>query len=380
MSISSGGHSLRATLSAADASRNPIRAEANARPRLLVVDDISDNRSILKRRFESRGFDVTEAESGFAAIELIENDAFDLVLLDVMMPGIDGIETLKRIRSQRSASALPVIMVTAKSESGNIVEALEQGANDYVTKPVDFAVALARVNTQISRRRAEQQVVSANEELRKANEDLEGRVEERTRRLIDANQRLKKEISDREELQARSQYLAYHDSMTGLGNRLLFKEQLEEALEDVTLTPHPLAVLFLDLDGFKAVNDDLGHAAGDETLRAMADILLKQSRGINVICRYGGDEFAVLLVETSKSGARLYADRIRYVLSTWTFAHGRRVTASFGIASLPEDVAPAADELIRAADEALYAAKRAGKNRVSVHEDIGAAPGVRPGA
>jgi diguanylate cyclase (GGDEF)-like protein len=143
---------------------------------------------------------------------------------------------------------------------------------------------------------------------------------------------------------------------------------------------HPVSVVLLDLDGFK-VNDDLGHGAGDETLRAMAEILLKQSRGINVICRYGGDEFAVLLVETSKSGARLYADRIRYVLSTWTFAHGRRVTASFGIASLPEDVAPAAEELIRAADEALYAAKRAGKNRVSVHEDVAAGrPTGRPGA
>ena len=105
----------------------------------------------------------------------------------------------------------------------------------------------------------------------------------------------------------------------------------------------------------------------------MADILLKYSRGINVICRYGGDEFAVLLVETSKAGARLYADRIRQVLATYPFANGRRVTASFGIASLPEDVAPAADDLMRAADEALYAAKRAGKNRVSVFEDVGAA-------
>ena len=149
-------------------------------------------------------------------------------------------------------------MVTAKSESDNIVDALEQGANDYVTKPVDFAVALARVNTQLSRRRAEQQVALANEGLRKANEDLERRVEERTRRLIDANQRLKEEIADREELQAKSQYLAYHDSLTGLGNRLLFKEQLDEALKDVSVTPHPLAVLFLDLDGFKAVNDTLG--------------------------------------------------------------------------------------------------------------------------
>ena len=104
---------------------------------------------------------------------------------------------------------------------------------------------------------------------------------------------------------------------------------------------------------------------------------MRYSRGINVICRYGGDEFIVLLVETPKDGARLYSDRIRHVLSRHPFAHGRPLTASFGIASLPEDVTPAADDLIRAADEALYAAKRAGKNRVSVFEDT--APASLPG-
>lgn len=121
---------------------------------------------------------------------------------------------------------------------------------------------------------------------------------------------------------------------------------------------------------FKAVNDDLGYAAGDETLRGMAEVLLRQTRGINVICRYGGNRFATLLVETSKGGARLYADRIRYVLSSYQFAHRRSLTASFGIASVPEDAAPTADELIRAADKALCAAKRAGKNRIGVLEDL----------
>src|SRR5215472_5509505 len=176
MSISNANSPRLAAAPAQDEREEPTGGE-NARPRLLIVDDISDNRSILMRRFERRGFDVVEAESGFAAIDLVEREPFDVVLLDVMMPGIDGIETLKRIRVQKSASALPVIMVTAKSESANIVDALEQGANDYVTKPVDFAVALARVNTQISLRRVEQQVVLANQELRKANGDLERRVE-----------------------------------------------------------------------------------------------------------------------------------------------------------------------------------------------------------
>ena len=143
---------------------------------------------------------------------------------------------------------------------------------------------------------------------------------------------------------------------------------------------HPVAVVLLDLDGFKEINDEVGHGAGDETLRGMAEILLKYSRGINVICRYGGDEFAVLLVETSKGGARLYADRIRYVLPGFHFAHGRRVTASFGIASLPEDVTPAPDALIRAADEALNAAKRAGRTACASTRISGrSSPGpVRP--
>jgi len=163
---------------------------------------------------------------------------------------------------------------------------------------------------------------------------------------------------------------SFKDEVTGLYNRRFFSIRLEEEVSRYRRFNHPVSVVLLDLDGFKEINDDLGHAAGDETLRGMAEILLRHSRGINVICRYGGDEFAVLLVETSKSGARLYADRIRYVLPGFHFGHARRVTASFGIASLPEDVTPAPDALIRAADEALYAAKRAGKNRVSVYEDI----------
>jgi len=205
-------------------------------------------------------------------------------------------------------------------------------------------------------------------------------IEQQAADVNEYARRLDTAYKDLESTSAQLKEFSFKDEVTGLYNRRFFSIRLEEEVSRYRRFNHPVSVVLLDLDGFKAVNDDLGHAAGDETLRAMADILLKQSRGINVICRYGGDEFAVLLVETSKSGARLYADRIRYVLSTWAFAHGRRVTASFGIASLPEDVAPAADELIRAADEALYAAKRAGKNRVSVHEDIGAAPGVRPGA
>jgi len=185
--------------------------------------------------------------------------------------------------------------------------------------------------------------------------------------------RLDNAYQELESTNARLKEFSFKDEVTGLYNRRFFSIRLEEEVSRYRRFNHPVSVVLLDLDAFKSVNDELGHAAGDETLRGMAEILLRHSRGINVICRYGGDEFAVLLVETSKAGARLYADRIRYVLSSYQFAHRRRVTASFGIASLPEDVAPTADDLIQAADEALYAAKRAGKNRVSVHEDVAVA-------
>jgi diguanylate cyclase (GGDEF)-like protein len=354
----------RVTVLRPDASQSDSADDnTSVRPRLLIVDDISDNRTILTRRFQRRGFDVVEAECGLTAIELIDKELFDLVLLDVMMPGMDGIETLKRIRSQNSASALPVIMVTAKSESTNIVDALELGASDYVTKPVDFAVALARVNTQISRKRAVERVALANEELRKVNEDLERRVEERTSRLIDANQRLKVEIAEREESEARSQYLAYHDSLTGLGNRLLFKEQLEEALKDVSAASHPLAVLFLDLDGFKAVNDTLGHSIGDLLLKSVAtklrDILPRTDR----IARLGGDEFAILQISAAQPGSSIaLAEKIIEVVGQANSIDGHDLTvgASVGIAvARPGDIST--ENFLKSADLAMYSAKSGGR-------------------
>ena len=197
-----------------------------------------------------------------------------------------------------------------------------------------------------------------------------GRIEDQGNEISDFAHRLEAAYRDLELSNARLKEYSFKDEVTGLYNRRFYSIRLEEEVSRYRRFNHPVSVVLVDLDGFKSVNDDLGHGAGDDTLRDMSDILLKYSRGINVICRYGGDEFAVLLVETSKAGARLYADRIRQVLATHRFAHGRRLTASFGIASLPEDVAPGADDLMRAADEALYAAKRSGKNRVSVFEDV----------
>jgi diguanylate cyclase (GGDEF)-like protein len=177
--------------------------------------------------------------------------------------------------------------------------------------------------------------------------------------------RLDAAYKELESTNARLKETSFKDEVTGLYNRRFFSLRLEEELSRYRRFNHPVSVVLLDLDGFKAVNDEFGHTVGDDTLRDMAQILMKHSRGINVVSRYGGDEFAVLLVETSKAGARLYADRIREVVAKYPFSHGKIITASFGVASLPDDEAGTAEDLFRAADEALYTAKRAGKNQVA---------------
>jgi len=177
--------------------------------------------------------------------------------------------------------------------------------------------------------------------------------------------RLDAAYKELESTNARLKETSFKDEVTGLYNRRFFTLRLEEELSRYRRFNHPVSVVLLDLDGFKAVNDEFGHSVGDDTLREVAQILMKHSRGINVVSRYGGDEFAVLLVETSKAGARLYADRIREVVAKHPFSHGKVVTASFGVASLPDDETGTADDLFRASDDALYTAKRAGKNQVA---------------
>lgn len=161
--------------------------------------------------------------------------------------------------------------------------------------------------------------------------------------------------------------LSFKDEVTGLYNRRFFLTRLEEEISRYHRFNHPLTVALLDFDGFKAINDELGHTAGDQILREAAELLLRQSRGINVISRYGGDEFMILLVETTKAGARLYSERIRHVVADYQFRYERSLTVSIGIAGVPEDVVTSSGDLIQAADEALYAAKRSGKDRVALH-------------
>jgi diguanylate cyclase (GGDEF)-like protein len=196
-------------------------------------------------------------------------------------------------------------------------------------------------------------------------------IERQTDEINQFAQRLDGAYRELESVNVRLQEASFTDEVTRLYNRRFFSVRLEEEIARARRFGHELSLVLLDLDGFKTVNDELGHLAGDETLRGVAEVLLKNSRGIDVISRYGGDEFAALLVETAQSAAGLYAERVRDILSMYSFSHSRQVTASFGTASLGEELG-SADDLIRAADGALYAAKRAGKNCVAVHGEVGA--------
>jgi len=347
------------------------RSSANvAKVRLLIVDDVPENRDILRRRFERYGFHATEAAGGNEALDLIEREAFDLVLLDMMMPDVGGLEVLARIRAKYSQGFLPVIMVTAKSQSEDIVEALNRGANDYITKPVDFSVALARVVTQLDRKRAEEKMHQMNEELSRAKEALEYHVAARTKDLVQANQQLRSEMEQSERSQATIVHLAHHDALTGLGNRLLFHKQLNDAILHRQRSGGDLAVLYIDLDGFKSINDTLGHETGDSVLKHLASRLRNALRESDKVGRLGGDEFAVIQFGNEQpTEATALATRLIELLGTPFSIDNQSMVigASIGIAVANGDHQDSA-QLLRAADLAMYRAKADGRGRFRVFE------------
>jgi diguanylate cyclase (GGDEF)-like protein len=159
--------------------------------------------------------------------------------------------------------------------------------------------------------------------------------------------------------------LSFTDDVTGLYNRRFFAMRLDDEVSRYSRFNRPLSVVMLDVDDFEAVHDDLGREAGDETLRTVGHVLQRQSRSMDVVSRYGGDAFAVLLVETGKDGALLYAERVRREVEAAAFGHGRAITVSLGVACLPDDVEPVPEDIVTASDWALGEAKRAGKNQVA---------------
>lgn len=337
------------------------QVKPQAKPRVLVVDDVADNREILTRRLVRRNFDVVEAVGGEDALARIAGDSFDIVLLDIMMPDLSGNEVLERVRADPAHADLPVIMVTAKSQSDDVVSSLALGANDYITKPVDFDVALARINAQLERKRRAEETLREKERLEKHSLVLDEKLESASQRL--AEEALKRTVSE-----DRLRYLAYHDSLTGLMNRQGFRDCLFQVLDEMPVKGTEPALLFIDLDGFKAVNDCYGHDVGDKLLTAVGERLLAALGEGALTARLGGDEFAAVVQDAgeaveAKAGSLVEALSLPYNINGNTV----RVGASCGLARA-RCFSGDLDGLINAADLAMYHAKARGTGCVVLFE------------
>lgn len=420
--------------------------------RLLIVDDNELNRDMLARRLERKGYVVDVAAGATQLMQLVKAQSFDLVLLDIEMPEVSGLEALQALRDLYSPIQLPIIMVTARNQSEDVVKALELGANDYLTKPVDFAVALARIGTQLSHKRAQESLKESEERYalaaRGANDGLwdwnlltnaiyfsgrwksmlgyqESEIGELPDEWFD---RIHDADRDRvkEELAAHQNGLSPHfesvhrlrhkdgtfrwilsrgiatrdesgkpvrmagsqtdvtegkvsDPLTGLPNRLLFLDRLDRLMKHAKRhTQSRFAVLFLDLDAFKMINDSMGHLIGDQLLLGVAKRLESCLRATDTVARLapetftlarmGGDEFTVLLDELrDPDDAERTAQRIIKAFSEPFVIGGKEVftSASIGIAPGSSSYCHP-EEILRDADTAMYRAKSLGKARYEV--------------
>src|SRR6478672_13264430 len=311
------------------------RYEPDTTARILIVDDHEDNVELLRARLESWGFETLTAKDGAEALAAIEEKLPDLVLLDVMMPKIDGIEVARRVKNNPDLPFIPIIMQTALDSTEAKVEGLEAGADDYITKPIDFPELKARLRSMLRIKR------------------LQEALEERERELLEVNERLR--------------HMSQTDGLTGLDNRRNLNFRLEEMFQHAQRLNEPFSCVMCDLDHFKSVNDTHGHQAGDEVLKQLSTILKEEAREIDRVGRYGGEEFMLLLPGTVLDSAVTFSERVRKHIEghTFSFPGGTlRRTASFGVSGWPHPKIRECDSLVRAADDALYVAKEMGRNRV----------------
>lgn len=291
---------------------------------ILIVDDNPDKLGLLEAAFSLAGYNVNTATDGDEALAAIESYQPDLVITDVMMPRMNGYELAQRIRANPVTKFIPVIMQTAAGRrSEDLRRASEVGALGYITDPNDLELMLAR-----------------------------------TRTLLE----FKAYLDVCEEA-------AFTDHLTGLANRRRFERQLEREVGRVLRFGHPFSLLMIDIDNFKRLNDTFGHDAGDDAIRRISRVLREGTRGIDLAARIGGEEFAVLLVETIQSAGMEVAERLRVAIKTIESPSGVQITASFGVAECPAD-AQTGSGILKAADVALYEAKRSGRDRVVAIEPM----------
>lgn len=296
---------------------------------ILAVDDAKDTLMLLDFDLSDEGYKVISAESGEECLALVTSEKIDLVLLDIYMPGLSGLDTLSKIKENPEVSEIPVIMLSASDDEDQIVTALEIGAVDYVTKPYLAKVLLARIRTSL-------------------------RLVEKTRALSE---------------------MAKIDFLTQVNNRMSFEQLSKMALNQCTRSGQSMSIAMLDIDHFKQVNDQYGHHAGDETIRAIAQAISFVCRDYDILGRIGGEEFALCMPNTSKYDALKVSQRCLQAiqeLQVSVIDHKDNycdlgVTISIGLFTLNVESNLRFDDMMKKADSALYQAKQEGRNRIVVY-------------
>lgn len=306
--------------------------------KILLVDDTKTERLILSAYLEKLGHTIICAENGHQAIELFKSKSPDLVLMDVIMPEMDGHEAARRLRENES-DWVPIIFLSGRVAAEDIVAGIEAGGDDYLTKPVDFTVLGAKMT-------AMQRIAKMRRKLLDVSSELES-----------ANAELKK--------------LVNIDGLTGLANRRYLDQYLHVEIGRSMRNKHELAVILCDVDFFKKYNDTYGHLKGDDCLKKVAQAMASACRRpTDLVARYGGEEFLAILPNTSAENAVLLADNMRQAVEALNEKHSSsdlgKVTISLGVYSVVPENKEDSSKLIKKADEALYEAKETGRNRVQL--------------
>jgi len=316
--------------------------------KILIVDDEPDNVELLVQILEDEGYDILSALSAKEALDIVSKEIVDLILLDVTMPGMDGFELCEILKSDEKTSEIPVIFVTALGETTDKVKGLDIGAVDYITKPIEPAEVVARVRTHL-------RIKSVEKALQEKNKQLSETMD----KLANANLQLKS--------------LSLTDALMNILNRRGFDIKLDEVHKGSVRYNRCYSVMIIDINYFKLYNDTYGHPAGDDALRKVASILKNESRDTDFICRYGGDEIAIISLETTRQTALIHAERLRNSVWQANIPHSSspvsdRLTISIGVASFEPGCGYSPAQIVKQADIALYQAKKSGRNAVVVYE------------
>ena len=302
---------------------------------ILIVDDVPDNLRYLSCLLSQEGYDVRAAINGPTALTIAQSVNPSLILLDILMPQMDGYEVCRQLKLNPKTYEIPVIFLSALDDVANKINAFEIGGVDYVTKPFHTAEVLARVKTHLTLRNLQRDLQQANREL---------------------------------------QSLVNVDGLTRVANRRCFDAYLEQEWNRLGREEDSLSLILCDVDFFKSYNDVYGHLAGDDCLCQIATILKQEARfPVDLVARYGGEEFAVILPNTPAEGAINVADKIRQELNRSRIPHSgspisQYVTASLGVTTMIPKIGQFAHQIVAIADKALYQAKLEGRDRVCVIE------------